>query len=137
MTQKGDAWSAISSIHVLHGDNDREYHNPEKNRESFTAAVKKSVDLIDYQEGPVVRKTIIDKKTGPATLFAFDQTQKLSEHTVPFDALVHLLDGEARITISEEPFAVKQGEMIIMPANEPHAVEAMRTFTMILTMIRS
>jgi quercetin dioxygenase-like cupin family protein len=122
---------------LFHRDNDKEYHNPGKDSESLTAAVKKSVDLIDYQEESVVRRTIIDKRTGTVTLFTLDQTQVLSEYTVPFDALIHLLDGEARITISREAFTVKQGEMIIMPANEPHAVEAIRTFKMILTMTRS
>ena len=102
-----------------------------------TAEVKRLVDLVDYQEQSVVSRTIIDKKTGTVTLFAFDQTQSLSEHTAPFDALIYLLDGEAEIIISGETFHLKQGEMIIMPANEPHAVKPIEKFKMILTMIRS
>ena len=107
-----------------------EYDKPQK------AAVKRLVDLVDYQDQSVVSRTIIDKKTGTVTLFAFDQTQGLSEHTAPFDALVYLLDGEAEITISGEAFTLKQGETIIMPANKPHAVKAIEKFKMMLTMIR-
>ncbi|HLC16395.1 MAG TPA: cupin domain-containing protein [Thermodesulfovibrionia bacterium] len=95
------------------------------------------VDMVDYQKDAVVSKTIIDKKTGTVTLFAFDQGQGLSEHTAPFDALVQVLDGEVEIKISGKPFHLKQGEMIIMPANEPHSLKAVRPFKMLLTMIRS
>ncbi len=94
-------------------------------------------DLLDYQEGSVVSRTIIDKKTGTVTLFAFDQGQGLSEHTAPFDALVHLIDGEAEITISGKPLRLKKSEMVIMPANEPHSLKAVNRFKMILTMIKS
>ncbi len=97
----------------------------------------KLVDLADYQEGSVVSRTIIDKKTGTVTLFAFDEGQGLSEHTAPFDALVYLLDGEAEIVISGKPLHLKGGEMVIMPANDPHALKAITRFKMILTMIRS
>jgi len=100
-------------------------------------ASKSLVDEVAYQQGSVVSKTILEKKTGTVTLFAFDEGQGLSEHTAPFDALVQVLDGEARIEISGTPFHLKQGEMIIMPANEPHAVKAVRRFKMLLTMIRS
>ncbi len=99
--------------------------------------VLKFIDLVDYQEGAVVSRTIVDKKTGTVTLFAFDEGQGLSEHTAPFDALVYLLDGEAEIVISGEAFRVKAGEMIIMPANEPHALRAVKKFKMVLVMIRS
>ena len=99
--------------------------------------VLKFIDLVDYQEGAVVSRTIVDKKTGTVTLFAFDEGQGLSEHTAPFDALVYLLDGEAEIVISGEAFRVKAGEMIIMPANEPHALRALKKFKMVLVMIRS
>jgi quercetin dioxygenase-like cupin family protein len=92
---------------------------------------------VDYQEGTVVSRTIIDKKTGTVTLFAFAEGQGLSEHTAPFDALVYVLDGEAQITISGKPFALKAGEMMIMPAHEPHALKAVRNFKMLLAMIRS
>ena len=95
------------------------------------------IDLVDYQEGSVVSRTIIDKKTGTVTLFAFDEGQGLSEHTAPFDALVYLLDGEAEVVISGKPFRLKGGEMVIMPANDPHALKAITRLKMILTMIRS
>ena len=94
-------------------------------------------DLIDYQEGSVVSRTIIEKKVGTVTLFAFDEKQGLSEHTAPFDALVYLLEGEAEVTISGKPFHLKGGEMLIMPANQPHALKATHKFKMLLTMIRS
>ena len=95
------------------------------------------VDLLDYQEQSVVSRTLIEKPTGTVTLFAFDQGQGLSEHTAPFDALVHILDGEAEIALSGIPAIVKQGEMIIMPANEPHALKAIKRFKMMLIMIKS
>ncbi len=95
------------------------------------------VDMVNYQEESVVSKTILEKKTGTVTLFAFDQGQGLSEHTAPFDALVQVLDGEVEIKISAKTFHLKQGEMIIMPANEPHALTAIKRFKMLLTMIRS
>ncbi len=95
------------------------------------------VDLVDYQEGSVVSKTIVEKKTGTVTLFAFDEKQGLSEHTAPFDALVYLLDGEAEIVISGKAIKLKDGEMVIMPANEPHSLKAVQRFKMILIMIRS
>jgi len=98
---------------------------------------KSLVDLVNYQTEAVVSKTIIEKKAGTVTLFAFDQGQGLSEHTAPFDALVQVLDGEVEIKISGKPFHLKQGEMIIMPANEPHALKAVKSFKMLLTMIRS
>jgi len=97
----------------------------------------KLVDLADYQEGSIVSRTVIDKKTGTVTFFAFDKGQGLSEHTAPFDALVYLLDGEAEVVISGKPFHLKGGEMVIMPANDPHALKAITRFKMILTMIRS
>jgi len=95
------------------------------------------IDLADYQEGSVVSRTIIDRKTGTVTFFAFDEGQGLSEHTTPFDALVYLLDGEAEIIISGKPIRLKDGEMVIMPAKQPHALRATKSFKMILTMIKS
>ena len=92
---------------------------------------------IQYQTGSVVSKEIVRKDTGTITLFAFDRGQGLSEHTAPFDALVYILDGEAKITISGNPVQAKAGEMIIMPANEPHALSAQSQFKMLLVMIRS
>jgi quercetin dioxygenase-like cupin family protein len=93
-------------------------------------------EMIDYQEGSIVSRTLIEKTTGTVTLFAFDAGQGLSEHTAPFDAMVHIVDGAAEIIISGKSYHVKSGEMIIMPANEPHALTANERFKMILTMIR-
>ncbi|MCL4435201.1 MAG: cupin domain-containing protein [Thaumarchaeota archaeon] len=99
--------------------------------------VSKLVEMIDYQEGSVVSRTVIEKKTGTVTLFAFDEHQGLSEHTAPFDALVYILDGEAVVIISGEAIKLKEGEAVIMPANVPHALKAVHRFKMMLTMIRS
>ena len=94
-------------------------------------------DRVDYSEEGIVSKRVIQKEKGNVTLFAFDKGQGLSEHTAPFDALVHVLDGESEITISGKTHRLSAGEMIIMPANEPHALKALKRFKMILTMIRS
>lgn len=94
-------------------------------------------DLIAYQEGAVVSRTILNKKTGTVTLFAFDEGESLSEHTAPFDALVWILDGDAEVTIGGASRRLKAGEMIIMPADVPHALSAPSRFKMLLTMIRS
>jgi quercetin dioxygenase-like cupin family protein len=93
-------------------------------------------DLASYQEGSVVSRQITKEDAGNITLFAFDQAQELSEHTAPFDAVVHVLDGEVDVRISGKPFHLKSGDMIIMPANEPHALTAVTQFKMLLTMIR-
>jgi len=93
--------------------------------------------MLDYQEGSVVSRTIINKEVGTVTLFSFDKDEGLSEHTTPFDALVYLLDGEAEISISKKPHIVKKGQMIIMPANEPHALKALNQFKMMLVMIKA
>ncbi len=95
------------------------------------------VDLVAYQEGSVVSKTLLEKKTGTITLFAFDKGQGLSEHTTPFDAMVLVLDGAAEIVIAGNRTVVRQGEMLVMPANQPHALKAVERFKMMLTMIRS
>ncbi len=95
------------------------------------------IGLIDYQEGSVVSRTIVDKATGTCTLFVFDCGQGLSEHTAPFDALVYILDGEAEVTISGKSLHPKDGDMVIMPANEPHVLLAVKRFKMMLVMIRS
>ena len=94
------------------------------------------VDMVAYQEGSVVSRTLIDKPTGTATLFAFGEGQGLSEHTAPFDAMVNVIDGEAEVTISGTPHRVAAGESIIMPANEPHALRAHQRFKMLLVMIK-
>jgi quercetin dioxygenase-like cupin family protein len=104
---------------------------------NLVAQARRLADLVDYQQGSVVSRTIIDKKAGTVTLFAFDEGQGLSEHTAPFDAMVYLVDGEAEIVISGKPLRLKEGEMVIMPANQPHALGAVKKFKMILTMIRS
>jgi len=94
-------------------------------------------EMVNYQEGSVVSRQITKAEAGNVTLFAFDQDQGLSEHTAPFDALVHVLEGDALITISGKPFDLKTGDAIIMPANEPHALKAVKKFKMLLTMIRA
>ncbi len=95
------------------------------------------VSSINYSDGSVVSKTIVDKKTGTLTLFAFDKDQGLSEHTAPYDAIVEIIDGKCEITIDGEPRTVSNGEMIIMPANHPHALRAVEKFKMILIMIKA
>jgi len=109
----------------------------ERVEKRLEAQVAGLAELVDYQDGSVVSREIISKKTGTVTLFAFDQGQGLSEHTAPFDALVHVFDGEAEIIISGRPLHVKQGEMVIMPANQPHALKAIKKFKMMLTMIKA
>ena len=94
-------------------------------------------DLLAYQESAIVSRTLIDKKAGTVTLFAFDEGQGLSEHTAPYDAMVQVLDGEVEISIEGRPFHLKEGEMIVMPANKPHALRALTSFKMLLTMVRS
>lgn len=105
--------------------------------EQNTAQVVNLSRLIDYQKGSVVSREMLNKKTGTVTLFAFDEGRGLSEHTAPFEAMVHVLDGEAEITISGRRHHLKEGEMVIMPANQPHALKAVKKFKMVLTMIRS
>lgn len=101
------------------------------------AQVLKLADMVNYQEGSIVSRTLIDKKSGTVTLFAFAEGQGLSEHTAPFDAMVYILDGECEVTISGKPFYLKVGDMIIMPANKPHALKATKAFKMVLVMVRS
>jgi quercetin dioxygenase-like cupin family protein len=93
--------------------------------------------MVNYQTGSVVSRQITKADAGNVTLFAFDAGQELSEHTAPFDALVHVVEGEAEILISGKSFPLKTGEAIIMPADEPHAVKATTQFKMLLTMIRA
>lgn len=94
-------------------------------------------ELAAYQDGSVVSRTLIDKKIGTLTLFAFDEGQGLSEHTAPYDALVQILDGEAEITIDGTMHHLVAGQMIIMPADRPHALKAVKRFKMLLVMIRA
>jgi quercetin dioxygenase-like cupin family protein len=105
--------------------------------ESLLGQVAGLVNLVEYQPGSIVSRTIIDKPTGTLTLFAFDKGQNLSEHTAPFDAMVYVFDGAAEVTISGKPLTVKQGEIVIMPANQPHALKAINRFKMLLVMIKS
>ncbi len=93
--------------------------------------------LVEYAVDSIVSKTILDKSVGTITLFAFDKGQKLSEHTAPYDAVVQVLDGSAQLTIGGEDVRVLAGEIIIMPANVPHAVAAEGKFKMLLTMLRA
>jgi quercetin dioxygenase-like cupin family protein len=102
-----------------------------------TSQVLPIADLIAYQEGAVVSRQIVKAEAGNVTLFAFDLGQELSEHTAPFDALVHVLDGDVEVRISGKPHTLKAGEAIVMPANEPHALKALKKFKMLLTMIRA
>ena len=99
--------------------------------------VLKLATLVDYQTGSVVSRQLTKTEGGNVTLFAFDEGQELSEHTAPFDALVHVLDGEAQIRISGKSYQLKTGEIIIMPANEPHALRAVKKYKMLLTMIHA
>lgn len=103
----------------------------------FVGQVIGLADLVDYQTGSVVSRAIVKKETGTVTLFAFGEGEGLSEHTTPFDALAHVLDGEVEIVISGKSSRLEAGEMIIMPANEPHSLKAVKRFKMLLTMIRS
>lgn len=105
--------------------------------EDLTAQVMTLADLADYQERSVVNRTLIKQEQGSVTLFAFDRGQGLSEHTAPFDALVQVLEGEADVTIAGQPHRLQAGELIIMPADKPHALKAPRRFKMLLTMIRA
>jgi quercetin dioxygenase-like cupin family protein len=93
-------------------------------------------ELVKYQDGSVVSRTIIDRKVGTVTVFAFDKDQGLSEHRTPYDALVFIIDGEADVVISNRSNILKTGEMIVMPRNEPHSVRALTRFKMVLVMIR-
>ena len=100
------------------------------------AEVLRLIDLVNYQDGAVVSRTLVKGTTGTVTLFAFDQGQGLSEHTTPFDAMAQILEGEAEIAISGKPMKTAAGEAVLMPANQPHALKALSRFKMLLTMIR-
>ncbi|MDH7498837.1 MAG: cupin domain-containing protein [candidate division NC10 bacterium] len=113
---------------------------PEKHQEGMDelmARTLKLTELVDYQEGSIVSREILKKDTGTVTVFAFAEGQGLSEHTAPFDALVYLIEGEAEITLSGKPHRLQGGEMIIMPAHQPHALKGRGRFKMMLVMIRS
>ena len=103
---------------------------------SLLAKAAEIAALVDYQSGAVVSRTVIEQNTGTVTLFAFDQGQGLSEHSAPFDAMVHIIEGEAVVVIDGHRISLKKGEATIMPANRPHALEASTRFKMMLVMIR-
>jgi quercetin dioxygenase-like cupin family protein len=111
--------------------------NKKENSVKLAAQATSLTGLIDYQEGSVVSRTLIGKNVGTVTLFAFDATQGLSEHTAPFDAMVYVFDGEAEVTISGKQVRLKAGEATVMPAGEPHAVKALTRFKMMLIMVRA
>jgi len=108
---------------------------PEKKHENLAGQILNPKDLIAYQEGSVVSRMIVYKKSGTITLFAFDAGEGLSEHTAPFDAIASIIDGEAEISIEKKQYLLKEGQMIIMPANKPHALHAQQRFKMMLSMI--
>ncbi|MGC8865237.1 MAG: cupin domain-containing protein [Bacteroidales bacterium] len=91
---------------------------------------------VEYSSNGIISKRVIDRPTGNVTLFAFDKGQRLSEHSAPYDALVQVTEGEAKIVIGGQPHYLKAGQCIIMPANVPHAVNALKNFKMVLTMIK-
>ncbi len=109
-------------------------NNPEN---KLTAKIFKYEDLLSYQEDTIASRTIIDKKAGTVTVFAFDAGQRLSTHSAPFDALVQVITGRTLITIEDKEFELNAGEQIVMPANKPHAVAAPEKFKMVLIMIKS
>jgi quercetin dioxygenase-like cupin family protein len=108
---------------------------PEKKNENLAENILDPKDLIAYQDGSVVSRMIVYKKSGTITLFAFDAGEGLSEHTAPFDAIASIIDGEAEISIETNQYVLKESQMIIMPANKPHALHAQQRFKMMLTMI--
>lgn len=111
---------------------------PAQNKSAMPVAeAVRLADLVSYQDGAVVSRTLINRATGTVTLFAFEEGQGLSEHTAPFDAMAQVLEGEAEITVAGKPLATKAGDAVLMPAHQPHAVKARSRFKMLLTMIRS
>jgi quercetin dioxygenase-like cupin family protein len=111
--------------------------NDSSKAENLTDRVSSLVNLVEYQDDTIVSRTLIDKKSGTVTLFAFGENQGLSEHTAPFDAMVFVINGEVEITIAKNKHHLQQGEIIIMPANVPHALKAIKKFKMLLIMIKS
>jgi Uncharacterized conserved protein, contains double-stranded beta-helix domain len=105
-------------------------------REELKGKVLHLKDLVQYQDGTVASRMIINRKTGSITLFSFDENEGLSEHAAPYDAVVTILDGECEIWLQGTTFQMKEGDTIIFPANAPHALSAITRFKMMLTMIR-
>ena len=108
---------------------------PAAPHENLSGMILNPKDLVAYQQGSVVSRMVVYKKSGTITLFAFDSGEGLSEHTAPFDAIAQIIDGEAEISIDKSSFLLKEGQMIIMPANIPHALHAQQRFKMMLIMI--
>ncbi|MDG6258148.1 MAG: cupin domain-containing protein [Methanomicrobiaceae archaeon] len=108
----------------------------EKTRDDVKGKALRLKDLIEYQEGTVASRMIINNPAGSITLFSFDTDERLSEHTAPYDALVTILDGECEVWLSGETHHLHEGDTIIFPANAPHALSAVTRFKMALTMIR-
>ena len=105
--------------------------------ENLIAKAIDLVGLVDYQDGSVISRTIVKKDVGTVTIFAFDKGEGLSDHTAPYDALVQIIDGEAEIVIDDKLLRAAAGQMVIMPANKPHSLKAIKRFKMMLVMIRS
>lgn len=113
-----------------------ELTSSDKKREELIGKVLATNDLLQYQDGTVASRMIINRKAGSITLFSFDENEGLSEHTSPYDATVTILDGECEVWVAGQTFQMKEGETIIFPANAPHALSAISRFKMSLTMIR-
>jgi quercetin dioxygenase-like cupin family protein len=122
---------------VSRGGQSDDLPRPSPKVEIAGAEVARVAELANYHKGSVVSRILIRRDKGNVTLFAFDEGQELSEHTAPFDAFVHVLEGRAEIRIAGQPFILSPGDVILMPANQPHAVRALSAFKMLLTMIRS
>lgn len=110
---------------------------PSKPKSLSAAQVAKAIELVNYQDGAIVSREVVKKPTGTVTIFAFDKGEGLSEHRAPFDALIQVLEGEIEIMISGQLYRLQDGEMILIPAGQPHALKALKRFKMVLTMIRS
>ncbi len=119
------------------GVQDRAHDISRRKHEIAPAEPGKLIELTGYQEASIVSRVLVGRDTGNVTLFAFDEGQELREHTAPFDAFVQVLEGSAEITISGKPYQLGAGDVILMPANRPHAVRAISRLRMLLTMIRS
>ena len=127
------------SIHIYMKDTRHRMNNPKMSHTQsgdISSQIFNLADMVSYQDGSVVSREIVSSKAGTITIFAFDKGQGLSEHTAPFDAFVQVLDGEALITISGEEFHLNAGELIIMPADKPHALSATEKFKMLLVLIK-
>jgi quercetin dioxygenase-like cupin family protein len=111
--------------------------SPERKDVKNAPKVERMSDLVKYQDGAVVSRTLIDKETGNITLFSFDKGEGLSEHTAPFDAFVYILDGTVEIKISGKAHYLNEGDIITMPADEPHSLRAIKPFKMLLVMIKT